>query len=256
MTTAVLIHGFSGSPESWRRAASRLRLETYAPVVYGHGTGAAASAVAHSFETEVDRLASEIRVAVPAPRYLAGYSLGGRLVLGLLVRHPDLFVGAAAVGANPGIDGEDEREARRTADGVWARLIEERGLDAFDREWSGLPLFRSQRKLDAALVEEQRRIRLGHEARALAAAMRALGLGAMPDYRPALPGILCPVELIAGGRDPRFIALAVLMAERLPAGTVRVVEGSGHNVLLEAPTQLADLLNRALERIVGLPEDA
>lgn len=256
MTTAVLIHGFSGSAESWRHTAGRLRVETYAPVVCGHGTGTAVATAAHSFETEVDRLASEIKVAVPAPRYVVGYSLGGRLALGMLVRHPDLFVGAATIGANPGIDGEDERKTRRDADEAWARLIEERGLAAFDREWSDLPLFHSQRELGASVAEEQRAIRLGHDAGALAGAMRALSLGAMPDYRPSLVGIPCPVELIAGGRDPKFVALARLMAELLPAGTVRVIEGSGHNVLLEAPRELARLLNRSLERTVTeLPED-
>ncbi len=247
MTTAVLIHGFSGSPESWRQTAGRLRVETYAPVVYGHGTGTAAEAVAHSFEAEVDRLASEIRVAVPEPRYLAGYSLGGRLALGLLVRHPDLFVGAATIGANPGIDGEDERATRRAADEAWARLIEERGLDAFDREWSSLPLFRSQRKLEAEVLEEQRKIRLGHDPTGLAAAMRTLSLGAMPDYRPALSAVACPVELIAGGLDVKFSALAERMAEELAQGVVRLVDGVGHNVLLEAPAELARLLNNAVD---------
>ena len=247
MTTAVLIHGFSGSPESWRRTAGRLRLATYAPAVCGHGGGTAADAVAHSFEAEVERLASEIRAAVPAPRYLAGYSLGGRLALGMLVRHPGLFVGAAAIGANPGIDGEGDREARRAADEAWARLIEERGLDTFDREWSSLPLFRSQRHLEAEVLEEQRRIRLGHDPAGLAAAMRTLSLGAMPDYRESLPAVTCPVELIAGGLDVKFSALAGQMAEELPQAVVHVVDGVGHNVPLEAPAELARLLNDAAD---------
>ena len=256
MTTAVLIHGFSGSPESWGQVASRLRVRTYAPAVCGHGTASSAIAVVRSFEAEVDRLASEVRSAVPAPRYVAGYSLGGRLAVGLLARHPDLFVGAAAIGANPGLDGEEERKARRAADETWARRIEERGIAVFDREWSKLPLFQSQQDLDAATIEEQRRIRLSHEPAALAAAMRVLSLGAMPDYRPVLGRISCPVELIAGDQDPKFIDLARLMAELLPGATARVVAGSGHNVPMEAPTELARVLNKALEGAAAeLPEN-
>lgn len=255
MTTAVLIHGFSGSPESWRRIGSLLDVASHVPAVRGHagsrsGTAEEDRVVRGAFEAEVERLAAGIEAAAPAPRYLAGYSLGGRLALGLLVRHPGLFAGAALIGANPGIDDEDERAERRAADEAWARLIEERGPDAFDRKWSDLPLFRSQRRVDAARIEEQRTIRLGHDRAALAWAMRGLSLGAMPDYRPALAGIRCPVELIAGGEDPKFVALARLMAGLLPAATVRVVEGAGHNVPLEAPAELARLLNRALERIV------
>lgn len=196
----------------------------------------------------MDRLASVVGKTAPAPRYLAGYSLGGRLALGLLVRYPGLFAGAALIGANPGIGGERERAERREADGTWAHLIEERGLEAFDREWSRLALFASQSRLEPGALEEQRRIRLGHSRAALASAMRTLSLGAMPDYRPFLSSISCPVELIAGSLDSKFIGLARQMAGLLPAATVRIVDGVGHNVPLEAPARLAGLLNAAAGR--------
>ena len=254
MTTAVLIHGFSGSPESWRGVAARLEMPSYAPAVCGHGGCSSAVAVVHSFEAEVDRLASEVRAAVPAPRYVAGYSLGGRLALGLLVRHPSLFLGAALIGANPGIDRETEHAARRAADEDWARCIEEQGVAAFDRKWSALPLFESQGRLAAETVAEQRGIRrVGHDPGALAAAMRALSLGAMPDYRSFLPTISCPVELIVGALDAKFIGLARQMVEQLPVAKLRVVDGVGHNVPLEAPAELARLLNDAVQR-TGRPQ--
>lgn len=261
MITAVLIHGFSGSPESWRRMAPMLDAPSYAPAIRGHcrgdggaeagaaaatsGSRAAVDACA-AFDAEVDRLAAEIGSAVPAPRYVAGYSLGGRLALGLLVRHSDLFAGAALIGANPGIEAQAERAERRKADEAWARRIEEEGLAAFDREWSRFPLFTSQRRLDPEVVAEQRGIRLSHDPAELAAAMTALSLGEMPDYRSALAGIVLPVELVAGGHDPKFKSLARRMALDLPGGAVHVVEGVGHNVPLEAPAELARLLNEAI----------
>lgn len=251
MTTAVLIHGFSGSPESWRSVRARLDVASCALAVCGHGDVRPTAPVAGpgcSFEAEVGRLASVIGRAAPAPRFLAGYSLGGRLALGLLVRHAALFDGAALIGANPGIDGAAERAARRTADEEWARCIERQGLATFDREWSALPLFESQRRLDADRASEQRRIRLGHDPGAIAAAMRGLGLATMPDYRPLLSSISCPVELIVGSLDSKFIGLARQMAELLPAATVRIVDGVGHNVPLEAPARLAGLLNAAAGR--------
>ena len=255
MTTVVLIHGFSGSPKSWLRVRARLDMPSCAPAVCGHGDGRPPvpdACSGCSFEAEVDRLASVIGRAAPAPRLLAGYSLGGRLALGLLVRHAGLFRGAALIGANPGIDGRAERVARRTADEKWARCIEDQGLAAFDREWSALPLFETQRRLDADRELEQRGIRLGHDPGAMAAAMRALGLGTMPDYRPFLSSITCPVELIVGGLDSKFLGLARQMAGLLPAATLRIVDGVGHNVPLEAPARLARLLNDAAERTAGL----
>ena len=251
MTTAVLIHGFSGSPASWRRVEALLDGPSHALAVCGHGgeSPPAFSEGPTSFEAEVERLAATVEAEVPAPRLVVGYSLGGRLALGLLVRCPDLFLGGVLIGANPGIAGEDVRVARRRDDERWARLIEEDGLAVFDSEWSALPLFASQHDLDAGRLAEQRRTRLGHDSAALGAAMRALGLGAMPDYRPALRGVACPVELIAGGLDSKFVDLARQMAELLPAATVRIVDGVGHNVPLEAPAELARLLNAALGKV-------
>lgn len=251
MTTAVLIHGFSGSPKSWRSVRARLDVPSCALAVRGHGgacPAAPAVRLGGSFEAEVDRLASMVGRAARAPRVLAGYSLGGRLALGLLVRHPGLFAGAALIGANPGIGDERERAERREADETWACLIEERGLAAFDREWSGLALFASQSRLEPEALDEQRRIRLGHGRAGLASAMRALGLGAMPDYRPFLSSISCPVELIVGSLDSKFVGLARQMAGLLPAARVRIVDGVGHNVPLEAPERLAGLLNAAAGR--------
>lgn len=253
MTTVVLIHGFSGSRESWRRIRPLLEAPSHAPAVRGHAGGQDGSTedrrtACDAFEAEVSRLAAEIEACVSPPRCVAGYSLGGRLVLGLLVRCPDLFESAALIGVNPGLGGQHERAVRRAADGRWARVIEERGLAAFDRQWSDLPLFRSQRRLEAEVLEEQRRIRLGHHPASLAAAMKTLSLGAMPDYRPVLSAVACPVELIVGALDVRFRALAGQMAESLPQAVVHVVEGVGHNVPLEAPARLARLLNQAVKR--------
>lgn len=251
MTTAVLIHGFSGSPASWRRVEALLDVPSHAPAVCGHGgeNPPAVSTGPAAFEAEVDRLAAAVQTEVPAPRLVVGYSLGGRLALGLLVRRPDLFRGGVLIGANPGIAGEDVRVARRRDDDRWARLVEEEGLAVFDNEWSALPLFASQRDLDTERLAEQRRTRLSHDPAALGAAMRALGLGVMPDYRSALGGVRCRVDLIVGGLDTKFESLARQMAETLPSASVHVVQGAGHNVPLEAPAELARLLNATLGNV-------
>ena len=250
MTTAVLIHGFSGGPASWRRVEALLGAPSHALTVCGHGgeNPPAISTGSAAFEAEVDRLAAAVEAEVPAPRLVVGYSLGGRLALGLLVRRPDLFRGGVLIGANPGIAGEDVRVTRRRDDDRWARLIEEEGLAAFDSVWSALPLFASQHDLGSGRLAEQRRTRLSHDPAALGVAMRALGLGAMPDYRPVLSSIFCPVELIVGSEDSKFVRLARQMAGLLPAATVRIVDGVGHNVPLEAPGRLARLLNHAARR--------
>ena len=84
--------------------------------------------------------------------------------------------------------------------------------------------------------------RLAHAPLALAAALRALGLGAMPDLWPELARITAPVAVLAGALDEKFAALAHRIADRLPRARAVLVDGAGHNLLLEAPDAVARAL--------------
>lgn len=137
----LLLHGFTGSPESWAPVIRLLPAGTrvVAPALAGHA--GALGDDAPDFEREVDRLAG----FVPAgPVHVAGYSLGARLALGLLVRHGSLFGGATLVGVHPGLPTEAERAARRREDAELERLLIEQGVEAFVDEWERRPLFATQ----------------------------------------------------------------------------------------------------------------
>lgn len=109
-------------------------------------------------------------------------------------------------------------------------------------------MFASQRELPPAARAEQERIRRSHHPLGLARAMRAVGLAAMPDYRPWLDRVRTPTRLVAGERDAKFRRLAGEMAERMPRADVVVVEDAGHNVVLEQPEVVARLIRQGMER--------
>jgi 2-succinyl-6-hydroxy-2,4-cyclohexadiene-1-carboxylate synthase len=66
----------------------------------------------------------------------------------------------------------------------------------------------------------------------------------MPPLWDALDSISTPVDLVAGALDPAYVDLAHRMAARLPRARVVIVDGAGHNVLLERPRELAAQLWR------------
>jgi 2-succinyl-6-hydroxy-2,4-cyclohexadiene-1-carboxylate synthase len=240
--TLLLLHGFTGTPDSWSEVESRLAgARILAPALLGHD-GTIGPPETRRFEDEVDRLAATVAAAGSGPIHAVGYSLGGRLALGLLARHPELLSGATLIGAHPGLERPEQRADRRQTDERWAGVLETEGIEAFVSAWEDQPLFATQRGVAPALLEAQRRRRLGHNPRGLARSLRVLGLGAMPSLRDRLGGIGHPVRLLAGERDAKFSTLAREMARALPRGDETIVPGAGHNLLLERPAVLAETL--------------
>lgn len=233
--TLLFLHGFTGSERSW---ASIAELESanavLTPALSGHDGRSGAPGV-RTFEDEVDRLAALVRATGARDVHVAGYSLGARVALGLLVRHRELFASAALIGGHPGLVLDRERALRVESDEEWCRLIEREGLPAFVRAWQKQPLFATQARLPSEVLAQQESDRLRHDPAGLIHALRCLGLGRMPNFRPALSTLDLPVKLLVGGLDTKFRALAHAMAHVMPHATVIEVADAGHNLLLERP---------------------
>ena len=76
----------------------------------------------------------------------------------------------------------------------------------------------------------------------LAAALRGLGAGAMAPLWDRLPELDVPATVVAGERDPAYVARAERLAGALPRAELVVVPGAGHGLAREAPDAVARLL--------------
>jgi 2-succinyl-6-hydroxy-2,4-cyclohexadiene-1-carboxylate synthase len=230
MSPMIALHGFTGSADAWTEVAPRatgLALIGHAPDV--------PVPPAWTFESEVDRIAA----LLPAPVHLAGYSMGGRVALAVACRCPARVARLTLVAAHPGLDDHAAAVERRAADDRWCALLEDQGIAAFVAAWQEQPMWRTQSALPAAVRERQRLSRLAHAPDQLAAALRALGLGAMPSFWPHLSSLPMPVDWVAGEADEKYAELARRAAALCPRGRAIVIDGAGHNVLLERPDALA-----------------
>jgi 2-succinyl-6-hydroxy-2,4-cyclohexadiene-1-carboxylate synthase len=173
---------------------------------------------------------------------LVGYSLGGRIALGMLRAAPERFRSATLVSAHPGLSNPAERAVRRATDRCWIELLRRDGVPGFVCTWESLPLFAGQARLPVEALARQRARRLSHRAEGLMASMEVFGLAEMPDTREDLRRFTGELRWIVGADDPKFVRIAWQVMDLRPNTDLRSLTGVGHNALLEAPQQLADLL--------------
>ncbi len=236
----VLLHGFTQDPSMWDPFTKILdtKIPVLAPALLGHaasqtlveGTG---------FFGEVDRMAKLIQSWTEQQDvgkvHLVGYSLGGRIALGLLLRYPQLFAEGTLLSTQPGLQEGSSRMARAALEKKWIDVLLSKGTEEFVKQWEKNELFESQENLPKERLAAQRKMRLAHRPEALALSIKELGLSQMPSYWDWLPWIRIPIHLITGERDTKFTMLAKQMKELLPVSKLSVLPNCGHHPLLEQP---------------------
>ncbi|NJD17776.1 MAG: 2-succinyl-6-hydroxy-2,4-cyclohexadiene-1-carboxylate synthase [Gemmatimonadetes bacterium] len=233
----ILLHGFTGSSRAWGPAVIDALASAAGPPVLldlpGHGRHAGDVApwrfTFEAVEAEITALARGEAVD------LVGYSMGGRFALAYAARNPERVGRLVLESASPGLETEEERAERRTADSALARLLETEGIEAFVDRWEALELFDSQHALPGEVRAAHRALRLRNDPRSLAASLRGLGTGDLPSYWGSLPQLRVPVLVLVGALDRKFATTGARMAQLLPDARLVEIAGAGHAVHLERP---------------------
>lgn len=233
----VLLHGFGGTHRAWDGVLARLDPGRYLPVALdlpGHGGQADREPPA-----TLEGFAEDVLARAPERFTLCGYSMGGRVALALALAAPERVSRLVLVSTTAGIEDDAERERRRAADRVLADELETVPFEDFIESWRTQPLFADEPPEVGALARaDQRRNRPD----ALAAALRSAGTGRMEPLWDRLGELTMPVTVVAGERDAKFRALGGRMAGLLRGARLVIVSG-GHNLPLERPGEIAELLD-------------
>ena len=160
------------------------------------------------------------------------------MALLVALEYPNLVDRLILVSASSGVRDEADREARRIRDGALADRIETIGLDAFLDEWLAGPVAGTSH-LGNEVQRADRMVRSENTAVGLASALRGLGQGSQPFVGDRLSELEMPVLTISGARDEKYTRLAAEIAGSVPDGRHISIPEAGHNVILEAPDEVA-----------------
>ena len=230
------LHGFLGSPRDWDRFDD-----------FGTGQGVV-KADLFSRDAFPDALTmadwanvyypQRVEGATDEPRFLLGYSLGGRLALHLATQFPDAWDGVVIIGANPGLDDAEARAKRRAHDENWARRFETEPWDTLLADWNAQAVF-SGRRGGARHEADFDRARL-------ADSLRRWSLGAQSPLWTALPALASPLLWIAGADDTKQQAICRRVQDMVPAAQIWIAPGAAHRVPWEQPAAFAAHVNEFL----------
>jgi 2-succinyl-6-hydroxy-2,4-cyclohexadiene-1-carboxylate synthase len=157
--------------------------------------------------------------------------MGGRYVLHVALRHPQLVRRLVVVSSTGGMDDPADRAARRGSDDALAARIETQGVPAFVAWWLAQPLFESLPP-GAAGIED----RLANTEAGLASSLRLAGTGTQEPLWSHLHGIEVPVLVVVGARDQAYTAHGRRMVDCIGTNAaLAVIPEAGHACHLEAP---------------------
>lgn len=229
----ILLHGFMGCKEDFAPLLPALGEHFYCWAIDLPGHGAARDLVWGWQETAAHLADLRWRISPHHSSYLCGYSMGGRIALYSLVQYPHHWQGAVLESACGGLADPEQRHTRLQQDLAIARKLRRPDVDwpAFISAWYQQPMFAGLADHPSFPQIYQRR--LTGDPPALGAALERFSLGHQPDLVAALPP--CPLLLLAGALDPKYVALQRALADRAAGATLGILDNCSHNLHAQAP---------------------
>lgn len=237
------LHGFLGRPSDWSRIRNQLEshgnVRFFIPDYFNHPelnpTNTLDQWADHFIHwVEAQGCAGERNV-------LVGYSLGGRLALHALEKNSALWDQVIVISANPGLEGDLEREMRRDLDSTWAGEFLKSPWDLVLKKWNSQFVFEGSQK-------EPVRLERDYSRELLSLALTKWSLANQQDKRPVIQEHVKKVRWIVGERDSKYVELSRRLADQVPGLIVERIPAASHRVLFDCSDTLGDRLWQILSQ--------
>ncbi len=234
----VCLHGFLGGPDDWSEFAVALAARR-------PGIGVAAPALPMLWAGGIvppARLAGDLEQALMhegvSSAILAGYSMGGRAGLEITLRKPERFPEFVGISTTGGLETFGERQERRATDSRLAARMRSGNWREFLDYWWRQPVFCSpKRDLDPPSDYLTTRLRLNPSL--MADWLEAWSPGRLESQWENLARYRGRTLWIAGSEDSKYVRESRRLNQTCIDSRSVVIAGCGHQLLREAPKELA-----------------
>ena len=243
--TVVFLHGFMGSSADWDGLTERLGKTFNYLYVDLPGHGRSPLGAAGDFKETSEQITETLDAFELTAVHLLGYSMGGRLALYWALQYPRRVQTLVLESASPGLRNATERNERKLAEEKIAEKLQN-DFKGFLTDWYNQPLFAgiSRRAGFPQLLKR----RLRNEPQKLAAIVRQLSVAVQPGLWPRLPELSCPVLLVCGAQDKKYVRISRQMRQINPAFERQVIPDCGHNTHFEQPDDFSRIVRDFLRK--------
>lgn len=236
----ALTHGLGGCLENWQETAQHLS-RTHRVLTWDvPGFGGSPRLEAAASPAAWARCLSEALTALEIPSaVIGGISMGGVVSQKFAIDHPQQTRALIPISTSARVGEAAARNWRARAD-----LIEREGLEQVFENAGGpaLSYGPAYREANAERIAEDARASLErNDSASYAEACRAV---ASYDYNEQLRAVTCPTLILQGLEDQLTPpGGSVLMSRQIEGSRLEMIEGCGHSIPTEKPTEMLALLD-------------
>lgn len=167
---------------------------------------------------------------------LLGYSLGGRLALHACLSRPDLWKSAIVVGADPGLESEEEKKLQLDRDRDWAERLKREPLEKLVNEWDAQSVFCGIGNQAPRNLGEMNPDRLSQQ-------FEVFSKGIQQNLAPELAELKnLPILFVSGEKDHKYQGIGEKLAKSSSVFRAEVIANAGHRVPWENPESFVQVL--------------
>ena len=234
MTKLFCIHGNFQTPSVWKPLAENLKARNVnldvIPVNLENYSF-------DGFDRWVDDFCNSVENQSSGEKsFLLGYSLGGRLALHASLHNSNLWQGMIIVGADPGLDSEEEKRLQLDRDRNWAERLKRERLEKLVDEWDAQSVFCGIGNQAPRNLGEMDPDMLSHQ-------FEVFSKGIQQNLVPKLAELKRPPLLfVSGEKDQKYQGIGGKLAKSSSVVKAQVVPDVGHRVPWEDPESFVQVL--------------